>query len=164
MAGTSLLSVVTSSCRTLARLKKATLRQSAIGRIAESELLRSVEIRAELSLDSYVVMPNHMQAVVVIRPLDSMDQLRNTRESEESLVLLKALLGGQARSLSSFAGGYKSAVTSSARRHMGKSDFVVWNRGLDEHVVRTERALHAIRNCILNNALQWELDRYMEVF
>ena len=37
-----------------------------IGRIVEEEWLRSARIRAEIKLDSWVIMPNHFHAVVFI--------------------------------------------------------------------------------------------------
>ncbi len=42
------------------------MRLSEFGRIAEFELLRSVELRQELSLDHYIVMPNHIHLIAVI--------------------------------------------------------------------------------------------------
>lgn len=144
----------------LGTIESAQFRPSPIGRALLTELQHSVEIRQELHLDVFVIMPNNLHAVVVIKPGDSQEQLRNTRDEAGKLVLLKAQLGGQARSLSSFVGGLKSTVTSGWRKLSGNPDLAVWNRGFHEHVVRTEPALHAIRNYIVNNPLQWELDRY----
>ena len=39
---------------------------SDVGKIAESELLKSFEIRAELFCEIYCVMPNHIHALVQI--------------------------------------------------------------------------------------------------
>ena len=36
------------------------------GRIARDEWLRSADVRAELRLDAFVVMPNHIHGVVFI--------------------------------------------------------------------------------------------------
>jgi len=36
----------------------------------------------------------------------------------------------------------------------------VWQRNYYEHIVRSERALNAIREYIYQNPLRWELDRY----
>ena len=141
-------------------IESGQLRPSALGEIVARELDRSVELRKELRLDSLVIMTNHIHVVVVIEPSKPVDQLRNARDGSGKLVLLKAALGGQARSVSSFVGGFKAAVTAAARELYGEPDYVVWNRGFHEHVVRTEPALYAIRNYIVNNPRQWELDRY----
>ena len=39
------------------------------GGIVEDEWKRSAEIREELNLDTYVVMPNHVHAIVIFDPI-----------------------------------------------------------------------------------------------
>ena len=143
-------------------IESGQLRPSVLGETVATELERSVELRKELHLDTFVIMSNHLHIVVVIDPLQSVDQLRNTVDESGRMVLLRAPLGGQAQSVSSFVGGLKASVTSAARQLTGNPDFAVWNRGFHEHVARTEPALNAIRNYIVNNPKQWELDRYNE--
>ena len=36
----------------------------------------------------------------------------------------------------------------------------IWQRNYYEHIIRTERALNAIRKYILDNPARWHLDKY----
>ncbi|MCC7477995.1 transposase [bacterium] len=141
-------------------IESSQLRPSPLGELVSAELERSAELRKEFRLDTFVIMSNHLHMVVVIDPPQSLDQLRNTVDESGRMVLLKAPLGGQARSVSSFVGGFKASVTSAARHWTGNAELAVWNRGFHEHVVRSEPALNAIREYIANNPRKWELDRY----
>ena|GEM_PF-3857647 len=47
------------------------VRLSMYGRVAAAEWARSSEIRAEVRLDAWVVMPNHIHGIVVILPPDA---------------------------------------------------------------------------------------------
>jgi putative transposase len=116
------------------------------GTVVETAWQRSFDLRAELTLDSWVLMPNHVHAVVVIRPTAETE----TRHSAS----LKP------RSLSSFIAGFKGAsarAVNNIRRTPGRP---VWQRGYYEHVVRTEEALDEIRKYIMGNPLAWWYDKY----
>jgi hypothetical protein len=44
----------------------STMQLNAAGKIVSSEWLRSAEMRAEVMLDAFVVMPNHMHGIIFI--------------------------------------------------------------------------------------------------
>ena len=50
---------------------------SDFGKIAQTEWLKSFEIRQELFLDEYIIMPNHLHAIVVLQKTDD----ENTHDS-----------------------------------------------------------------------------------
>jgi len=56
--------------------------------------------------------------------------------------------------------GYKSAVTRQINILRNTPDMPVWQRNYYEHIIRTERALNAIRQYILDNPARWHLDKY----
>ena len=76
-------------------------------RIARDQWLRSADVRAELRLDRFVVMPNHIHGIVFI------DAPKGTGDPP---VAPTAVNGPRQRSLGSFIGGYKSAVTTRINR------------------------------------------------
>ena len=63
------------------------------------------------------------------------------------------------RSLSSFIGGYKSAVTKRINVLRGVPGAPVWQRNYYEHIIRNEDDLEAIRHYILTNPSRWHEDR-----
>jgi hypothetical protein len=63
-------------------------------------------------------------------------------------------------SLTTIVGSYKSAVSRQWRIIRGISELeAVWQVSFHEHVVRDEESSYRIREYILNNPLQWELDK-----
>ena len=54
---------------------------------------------------------------------------------------------------------FKALVTRRIRQRWPEADFA-WQRNYYEYVIRSERALHAIRQYIVANPVRWHLDRY----
>jgi len=121
-----------------------------IGRIVEREWLRSAEIRKEILLDTYVVMPNHLHGIVVF-----------PEGREERAGCRPALRGSRehaTRSLSTFIGQFKAVTTTAIRRFAQQPGMQVWQMRFYDRVIRNETELNRTREYILNNPAQWELD------
>jgi len=56
-------------------------------------------------------------------------------------------------------GTFKSYSARAVNRLRDTRGQPVWQRGFYDHVVRTEGALARLSEYIVNNPLQWELDR-----
>ena len=115
-----------------------------VGPIVRAEWERTAGTRAEVELDAFVVMPNHVHGVIRI--------VRGVRPGEAGRA------SASARSLSSFVGGFKAAVTSRVRREAPWVGGRVWQRGYYERVVRGERELELIRRYIRSNPVMWRRD------
>jgi REP element-mobilizing transposase RayT len=121
---------------------------SLFGHIAQNQLLQSPQVRPGLELDCWVVMPNHLHMVVILTADENNPDPSYHRERWQR----------ERRSISSFVAGYKAAVTSAARHASQKIDLRLWQPGFYDHVVRTEDALQAIRQYVIDNPAKWELD------
>ena len=129
---------------------------SDFGLIAQEEWLASERIRREVELDVFIIMPNHMHAVVwILPPAGDPYGLAPTSPKAD-----KAADGPAAKSLGALMAGYKSAVTRRINQLRDIPNGAVWQRNYYDHVVRSERALEAIREYIAANPVRWELDRY----
>ena len=129
------------------------------GKIVEEEWLRSAELRKEISLDEYVVMPNHLHGIVVIGepqvtagtrkgvPRDALT--RNT-------LTHKVTLGAKPKTLGTVIRLFKQACTSGIRDQVSK-DFK-WLVNYHDHIIRNQRELERIRNYIKNNPKNWNED------
>jgi REP element-mobilizing transposase RayT len=121
------------------------------GRIVQEEWSRSAEIRREIQLDEFVVMPNHVHGIVeIIEP-------PSVGATGRSPLRLKP--GPPPRSLGSFVAGFKSAVTTRINILRGTPDVPLWQRNYYEHIIRNEDDLRRIREYIQTNPVRWELDR-----
>ena len=121
---------------------------SAFGELVRDCLLRSFELRRELTLDQWVIMPNHIHLILVLSGADhgTIDYSREELQRER-------------KSISSFAAGFKGASTAAINTYRSNPGQPVFQRGFYDHVIRSEEALFAIRNYIINNPAQWQLDR-----
>ena len=138
------------------------------GRIAHEEWLRSADVRAELRLDGFVVMPNHIHGIVFIDVPKGKGDPNGPKGDPP--VAPTAVNGPRRRSLGSFIGGYKSAVTTRINRTnpvgaTGRSPIVrggqtMWQRNYHDHIVRNGNELTRIRQYIKDNPRHWETDEH----
>jgi putative transposase len=124
------------------------------GRIVEEEWLRSAEIRQELELDVFVVMPNHLHGIVFIMNIGATGDVGATSRSP-----LRSPARGPAKlSLGSFVSGFKSACTKRVNEARGQPGTPMWQRGFYERVIRSEEELERIRAYVLDNPARWATD------
>lgn len=130
------------------------MRLNPLGQIVLEEWHRSSEIRTEIELDAFVVMPNHIHGIVWI-----------TRDSLDAPVgvhgrapLRKSVAYRPPRSLGSFVAGLKSAATRRINESRGIPGVPVWQRNYFERVVRANE-LEGTRAYILENPLRWQLQQ-----
>ena len=131
------------------KIENGQIKLGPIGIIAEN-LWKKIPARYPVSeLDEFVVMPNHLHGIVIIKPgLQKGDTPRHTATPLLSLV---------PNSLSSIVNHYKGSVTKECNKN-GRSKFQ-WQGSFYDHVIRDDESLHRIREYIKNNPLKWELDR-----
>ena len=123
-------------------------RLNAPGEVVAAEWSRSARIRREIELDSFVVMPNHVHGIVVIRDVGAHGRAP----------LLPSPPYRPPRSLGSFVAGFKSAATKRINAIRGTPGLPVWQRNYYEHVIRNEDDLDRVRRYIAENPLRWEED------
>jgi putative transposase len=140
-----------------------TIQLSPIGDIVADEWRRTEQIRSDVSLDQWIVMPNHLHGIVVIREASRVETNRRPKTSVEthrdaSLQEPKRNeFGPQRNNLASIIRGFKSASTK--RIHaMGHQEFCSQPRYYD-HIIRNEKSFNKIREYIANNVMHWEFDR-----
>jgi putative transposase len=93
-----------------------------------------------VGVGTFQCMPNHIHGIIVIKPPKPTDDKP------------------PATSLGTIVGGYKSAVSREAGK-LGISGGRIWGSRFYDHIVRHEGALRRIEEYIVNNPLQWSLDR-----
>ncbi len=114
-----------------------------------------------VTLDEWVVMPNHLHGIVVIT--DSTSPLAvgaqqccaPTAAKPRSDSHPNVALG----SLGAIIRSFKSVVTKRIHLLCGSTASPMWQRNYHEHVVRDQRALNAVRQYIRHNPAKWQIDR-----
>jgi putative transposase len=124
------------------------------GAIARAEWLKTASIRREIALDEFVVMPNHVHAIVIIMA----DGNGFAGATGRSPLRPGQPNGPPKKPLPSLIAGYKSSVTIRINRIRGAPGQPVWQRNHCEHIIRDEHGLSQIREYIRKNPVHWELD------
>ena len=123
---------------------------SEAGRIVNDEWLRSAEVRENVCLDVFQIMPNHLHGIVVFDRADS----SNSDVGAHS----RAPFSSQPRSLGSVVAGFKSATTKRINEQRGSPGVPVWQRNYYERVIRNEQELRSVRQYIVDNPAKWAAD------
>ncbi|MEX6690794.1 hypothetical protein QTN47_25020 [Danxiaibacter flavus] len=139
----------------------AYLRQSAIGQIAHSEWLKTPEIRPDMNLQlgEFVIMPDHMHGIVIIgdnhHRRDAMHRVSDSNPDETQFrdaMHCVSTIAPQSKNLASIIRGYKSAVTTFARKNGILFD---WQPRYYDHIIRSMDEYERISEYIVNNAYKW---------
>ena len=119
-----------------------------LGEVVFDEWRKSATIRSKLELDVFIVMPNHVHGIIVLKRPNVVGATGGSPSRS----------GPSKHSLSAFVAGFKSAVTRRINIGRGTPRAPIWQRNYYEHVVRDEESLNRIRQYILNNPAQWDSD------
>ncbi|MBP1617416.1 MAG: hypothetical protein H6Q14_1243 [Bacteroidetes bacterium] len=141
---------------------------SEIGRIVESEWLKTPEIRPDMNLmlGEFVVMPNHFHAIIAIgeneyngngSTVETPCMASLPQPPPSPLHDTKKQPGPQRKNLSSIVRGFKSAVTVLARTI--EPDFA-WQSRFHDHVIRSQEEYGRIEDYIVNNPGNWQKDKF----
>lgn len=135
------------------KIRAGEMHLSAYGEIVQEEWLRSAEIRAEIELDAFVVMPDHFHCLVMIRPLPAVDGYITPPSP-----LCEPPTGLPAKSIGALMAGFKSAATLRINQLRKMPGWPVWQRNYHDRIVRDPAAFERIRAYIENNPRQWTID------
>jgi len=143
------------------RIAEGKMELNRFGEIAKVELVRSPEIRKEILIDTFAIMPNHIHILAMITVGANGGSPFNQSENRQAN-------GGsplprmRRKSISSFVAGYKSSSTKQINVLRGTPGAEFWQRNYYEHIVRNEVELNKTRQYIELNPLQWKFDRENE--
>ena len=103
------------------------------GNLAAEYIERMQHIFPGVKVDNYVVMPNHIHAIIVLGEAKDRSQ-----------------------SLSTVIGQYKTAVTKAVRKD--HPELVVWQRSFHDHIIRNQADYERIWEYVQYNPQKWESD------
>lgn len=150
---------------------------SVLGKIVEQEWIKTIDIRPDmnLSLGEFVVMPNHFHGIIFIGEnkynrncTDAMrDHCRDAMHGVSTMRCVSTTtetetntgnkFGPQSKNLASIVRGFKSAVTTWARKNNITFN---WQSRYHDHIIRNQNEYNRIANYILNNPANWQEDKF----
>ena len=133
-----------------------------IGLIVENEWKRTGEIRKEVTLDEFIVMPNHLHGIIIIDYVadhvgaHGRAPLPIISESQHSRAPLQRNPG----SLGSLIAGFKSSATKKIINFRGTPDEPIWQRSYFDRIIRNEIELDCIRAYIRDNPARFKPENH----
>jgi REP-associated tyrosine transposase len=120
-----------------------------------------------VELDVFVVMPNHLHGIIILTSRHTAGRgeafARWLQERPQSTAAnaspLQSAHGTQPGSLAAIVQNFKSVSTRKINRTRATPGMPVWQGNYHEHIIRDEDELSRIREYIVNNPLQWAVDR-----
>ena len=138
-------------------IESGMVRLNACGEIARAEWLKTAEIRREIALDEFVIMPDHMHGIIIIMESDNNND--NDNDSVEARLrrasTIEQFSKPVAGSIPTIIRAYKSAVTYQINHMRGTPGAPVWQGNYWERIIRNESALSRIREYIRRNLMRW---------
>lgn len=117
------------------------------GLIAMQEWKKSEQIRKEIVLGEFVVMPDHFHALVLI----DNQIVKAHGHAPQTIKPYKNEFGPQSKNLSAFIRSFKAVCTKRIRQF--NPDFG-WQRSFHDRIVRDQKELERIEDYILTNPLK----------
>jgi putative transposase len=139
------------------------MRFNALGQIAQECLLSLPARFSNMELDHFVVMPNHVHALILLKELPSSLSTHTDQMPPRFQSYWRALEREQpppgAVPLYEMMRTFKALTTYHARRK-GQTPSFAWHTGYYERIIaENERFLDNVRRYISNNPLKWDLQR-----
>ena len=128
------------------------------GLIARGEWIKTARIRTHVELDAFIVMPNHVHGIIVIKKQND-NYCRGMAchaHSKYKQIVDRQFGNPIKQSLSSIIGSYKSSVSREINKLRNKPGEIIWQRNYYEHIIRDEKELYAIRKYIINNPVKFK--------
>ena len=129
------------------------MRLNQLGLLVEQEWCKTAQVRSNVELDYFVVMPNHLHGILLLS--DAAVKVGPTYRTAHADTL-------QANSIGAIISQFKSIVTKRSRKLSKPPTSQIWQRNYYDHIIRNERSFTAIRSYILANAAKWRDDEYYQ--
>jgi REP element-mobilizing transposase RayT len=106
-----------------------------------------------VALDAFVVMPNHVHAIVALA------EREGQVGAQHAAPLQKSKINVATGSLGAVVRSFKAAVTKQINELRGIPGTPFWQRNYWEHIIRDEASLNRIREYIEDNPARWADDQ-----
>lgn len=145
------------------------------GAVVVEEWIKTAQLRSYVTLDEFMVMPNHLHAIIFLKPHSlaargSSPQRRSDWERHDvagsgSSPGRRSQSGPRAQSLGAVLAAFKGASARRINIARGTPGAPVWQEDFYERIIRNEGELAAVRQYTFDNPRKWDLGKHNpEVF
>ncbi|MBR5983702.1 MAG: transposase [Bacteroidales bacterium] len=138
-----------------------------MGKIVHDEFFKSFEIREELFLGEFVLMPNHLHAIIILNKpkCTAYDVGLNGRSTLRDRANQPQKFERKPKSISSFVACFKSSTirriddyidANNLNINKFNKDNKLWQPNYHDHIIRNETEYRDISKYIIENPKKWE--------
>lgn len=134
------------------------------GVMAHNEWLKTPELRPNVELGEFVIMPNHMHGIIRLLGRGELhspnieNKIQISDKPGEPTGECNSPLRSTSQTIGAIVRGYKSSVTKQLRL-LGFNQ-LLWQRNYHEHIIRNEQSYQTISDYIINNPAKWDGDKF----
>lgn len=172
-------------------IEKGEMILNEFGDIAYQSMAETESIRPNIMVDEFIIMPNHIHAIIIItenfsmqgriairpndkiRPgdgihkKDEINQYHNNNDIYHTgmngrIAIRPANFKSPSQTIGAIARGYKSSVTKQINILRKTSNEPVWQRNFLDKMIRTHKQYLNTKNYIINNPKNFEKDNFYQ--
>lgn len=134
-----------------------------LGEIANKEWERLTRRYFHIELGAFVVMPNHMHGIILIKGKKSGKTAVQKSKLYPSHFPKSEVIDTQdVESITNIIRSYKSSVSLRCRGILGKGNKTIWQGGFYEHIIRDIEDMERIKAVVAANPSNWEMGDPMD--
>jgi REP element-mobilizing transposase RayT len=137
----------------LGRIYKDESVLSQIGEVVRTCWLETPFHFANLEMEAFVIMPNHLHGILIVHP-----ERQNFKSQSQGKELIESFGKPVVGSIPTIIRSFKAAVTTGARGVGLLQNRPVWQRGYFERVLRDSREFISVTDYIHLNPIRWAYD------
>ena len=173
--GSYFITIVTQNRKHLfGKIEDGKMILSFVGRIVEEEWLNTIQIRPNVTLGEFIIMPDHMHMIVTIttqvEKKDNDEWIHSNPKSPSHTIgaIIRGFKGASTKKINLFLNSSRtgewqfapsSESLSSPSSRTGESLFApnkIFQRNYYEHIIRNQRDYHRIEKYIIDNPRNWK--------
>ena len=169
---------ITLCCQNRAHLfgeiRQGTLILNKYGKIAFSEWKNTEQIRDNCLIHEYIIMPNHIHAIIEIKfkkgGEKEIGKFKSPSQTIGSIIrgfkistikkIKESIINNNNNRGSTGELQFAPTAPTAPTEIIKSLDFKIWQRNYWENIIRDERAYKNISNYIINNPQKWEDDKF----
>ncbi len=151
------------------KISNGKLEPSLVGRIVEEEWKRTANVRNNIELGAFVIMPDHLHGIIVIKDIDinvvgatrrvapTSEKVNNenNRVAPTPRKVVYRSNSPQSGSIGAIVGQFKSIVTKRVKKVLPDLGTQIWQRNYYEHIILNENEWEKINAYIENNTIRY---------
>jgi putative transposase len=148
------------------------------GKIVAEEWLKTPEIRKNISLGNFIIMPNHMHGIISINTKASTEMKKNASKFHSPTQTIGAIIRGYKGATTKRINNLIRLIKEDSHR-TGELQFAprlnpsiinlnslsgegsIWQRNYWEHIIRDDPSFDRISEYIANNPKKWKADQFI---